>query len=387
MRELIYLDNASTTYPKPETVYQAMDAAGRMAVNAGRGSYGLAREAYQLIEDTREQICRMLHGEPVAEAVLTPSATVACNQVLGGLEWKKGSAVYVTPFEHNAVMRPLYALQKQYEFEIEELAVDSETMTLNQEKIQYQFMRKPPAALIMTHVSNVTGAVIPWQEIGKLAEPYHPVVVIDGSQALGLVPVSLQQTSADFYIFAGHKTLYGPMGVGGYVNHHGKKLKPVLFGGTGSDSLNLEMDLSRTAGYEPGSMNIAAIAGLHAAIEEWRRTPEGEWLKREQSLREFLVKSLSRIPEAILYPPLSGETVGILSFGLEGFSAGDIGILLDQEYHIAVRAGYHCAPFIHKYLKDERNGGTIRVSVGRFTTEAELERLAEAVEEIAELSG
>ena len=163
MRELIYLDNASTTYPKPEAVYRAVDAAGRTAVNAGRGSYGLAREAHQLIEDTREQICGMLHGESVAEAVLTPSATVACNQVLGGLEWEKGSPVYVTPFEHNAVMRPLYALQKQYGFEIEELAVDAESMTLNQEKIQYQFLRKPPAVLIMTHVSNVTGAVIPWQ--------------------------------------------------------------------------------------------------------------------------------------------------------------------------------------------------------------------------------
>ncbi|TGY91524.1 aminotransferase class V-fold PLP-dependent enzyme [Petralouisia muris] len=385
MKESIYLDNASTTYPKPEAVYQAMEKAGRnLAVNAGRGFYGLAREAFQLIEDTREQICRMVHGESVAEAVFTPSATIACNQVLGGLDWKREAVVYVTPFEHNAIMRVLASLQKQYGFEVEELALNRETMTLDTERIRYQFLRKHPTVLVMNHVSNVTGTVIPWQEIGKLAESYHPAVVIDGSQALGLVPVRLQNTAADFYIFAGHKTLYGPLGIGGYVNNHGRRLKPILFGGTGSDSLNLEMDTANVKGYEPGSMNIAAIAGLYAALMECGKASEGEWLEKEQNQREYLVKMLARIPEVILYPPLSGAVAGILSFNLRGFSAGDVGALLDQEYHIAVRTGYHCAPLIHKYLNDEGTGGTVRVSIGRFTKESELERLAEAVEEIAE---
>ncbi len=384
MRELIYLDNASTTFPKPESVYRAMEEAGRhLAVNAGRGSYRLAREAFRLTEDTREEILRLVQGNYGAETVFTPSATIACNQVLGGLNWKPEDVVYVTPFEHNAVIRVLYHLQKQYGFETEELAVDRDSLEPNMEKIRYQFLRKPPAALIMNHVSNVTGAIIPWQHIAELAEEYQPVVVVDGSQALGLVPVCLKHTNADFYIFAGHKTLYGPLGIGGYVSNRRKKLKQILFGGTGSDSLNPEVSPEDVRGYEPGSMNITAIAGLKAAVEEAVCPNPGERLREEQRLRDYLLENLSRIPEIILYPPVHSESAGILSLNIEGYQAEEVGILLDREYGIAVRTGYHCAPLIHKYLRDKEYGGTVRVSLGRFTREKELDLFVEALEEIA----
>lgn len=413
MGDFIYLDYAATTYRKPESVYQAMEEANRcLAVNAGRGSYRLAQNASRLIEETRGQICRLARAEAVAEVVFTPSATIACNQVLGGLEWKKEDVVYVTPFEHNAVMRVLHYLQKKYGFVIEELGIDLETLELDLERIRHQFLRNAPSVLVMTHVSNVTGYVIPWREITKLAEVYQPIVVLDGSQALGLVPVKLQNTAVDFYIFAGHKTLYGPLGVGGYINNHGKKLKQILFGGNGSDSLNLEMAAGDVSGYEPGSMNITAIAGLHAALLECMKIPGGEGLRAEQRLRSYLIEGLQRIPEVVLYSPVEGlwrvpeearctskerqqkvleglqqipeeAVTGILSFNIEGYQAQDAGLLLDEDYNIAVRTGYHCAPLIHKYLKDESYAGTVRVSVGRFTTKEEIDRLIQAVEEIA----
>lgn len=384
MKECIYLDNASTTYPKPESVYRAMEEAGRqLAVNAGRGSYGLSRKAFQMIEETRMEICRFLHGSSEAEVVFTPSATIASNQVLGGLEWKKEDMIYITPFEHNAVVRVLFHLQKQYGFEVEELALDSKNLELDRERIRHQFLQRPPTGLIMTHVSNVTGAIIPWQEIVKLAEKYRPVVVVDGSQALGLVPVKLQNAGADFYIFAGHKTLYGPLGIGGYVSHRSKKLKHVIFGGTGSDSLNPEMSREDIRGYEPGSMNITAVAGLLAAVREFARTSTEERLQEEQRLRRRLLERMEKIPGVILYPPIDQTAAGIVSLNVQGYQAQDVGILLDEEYSIAVRTGYHCAPLIHKYLRDESYGGTVRVSIGRFTTEEELERFAEALEEIA----
>lgn len=380
---MIYLDNASTTYPKPERVYQAMEKAGRtLAVNVGRGSYGLARQAFQLMEETREQICRFAHGNDTAQAVLTPSATIACNQVLGGLEWKREDQVYVTPFEHNAVMRVLYGLQKQYGFEVEELALDPVTLELDQEKISYQFLRKPPTVLVMTHVSNVTGGILPWQEIAELAEKSHPIVILDGAQSLGLVPVTLKNAPVDFYIFAGHKTLYGPLGIGGYINNRGRKLRPVLFGGTGRDSLNLEMGLSEPGGYEPGSRNITAIAGLHAALKEYEQISVKTCLEREQELRRRLIKKLNHLSRIILYNPAGTNVTGILSLNVEGYQAGDVGRVLDIEHQIAVRTGYHCGPLIHKYLKDEGYGGTVRVSLGRFTTEEELELLVEALEEL-----
>lgn len=383
MKEFIYLDNASTTYPKPEAVYQAMEEAGRnYAVNVGRGSYSLARKAFQMVEETRKEICRLVHGSARSEIVFTPSATIACNQVLGGLEWKKADVVYVTPFEHNAVMRVLFHLQKQYGFEMVELAIDPKTLEMDQDRIWHQFLQKSPNVLILTHVSNVTGAIIPWQEIAKLAEKYHPTVVVDGSQALGLVPVCLQDTAVDFYIFAGHKTLYGPLGIGGYINHYGRKLKHVIFGGTGSDSLNLEMSQENSGGYEPGSMNITAVAGLLMAVKESASGIEKR-LQEEQRLRERLLEQLCRIPEVTIYPPVISPVVGIVSLNVEGYQAQEVGILLDEEYHIAVRTGYHCAPLIHKYLKDEMYGGTVRVSIGRFSTEEELDQLVEALGGIA----
>lgn len=380
---MIYLDNASTTYPKPESVYQAMERAGRtLAVNVGRGSYGLARQAFQLVEETRAKICSFVQGNDGAEAVLTPSATIACNQVLGGLEWKKEDQVYVTPFEHNAVMRVLWGLQKRYGFAVEELALNPVTLELDLEKIQYQFLRKAPTVLVMTHVSNVTGAILPWQDVAELAEENHPAVILDGAQSLGLVPVSLRNTPVDFYIFAGHKTLYGPLGIGGYINNRGKKLHPVLFGGTGSDSLNLEMGIQEPEGYEPGSRNITAIAGLYEALKEYEQMPAAAYLQREQELRSILIKKLNHLSRIVLYKPVKTEAAGILSLNVEGYQAGEVGTVLDAEHQIAVRTGYHCAPLIHKYLKDEGYGGTVRVSLGRFTTEEELELLAEALEEL-----
>ncbi len=390
MGRFIYLDNAATTYPKPERVYKAMDEANRrLAVNAGRGSYGLAKKASGMIEQTRKNIVRIAKAEEVAEVVFTPSATLACNQVLGGIDWKKGDVIYVSPYEHNAVMRVLHLLQQQYELEIEELAIEPETLRMDVEKIRYQFSKRPPKAVVMSQVSNVTGYIIPWQTIAKEAKQYEAVVVVDGSQGLGLVPVQLRNAAVDFYIFAGHKTLYGPLGVGGYINNRGKGLKHLLAGGTGSDSLNLEMPEGIT-GYEPGSQNIVAIAGLLEATEEIiAQSEEEQNLKAEQGLCGYLMERLRKIKGVVLYSPIGmddfgiEQRTGILAMNMEGYKAADVGMILDEDYDIAVRTGYHCASLIHKYLKDEDYAGVVRISIGRFNTKEEMDCLVKAVEEIA----
>lgn len=416
---MIYLDNAATTFPKPECVYRAMEEAGRnYGVNAGRGSYALAREASAVIEETREWIKCLSGADSVAEVVFTPSATVACNQVFGGLEWKKEDVVYVSPFEHNAVMRVLHLLQKRYGFAIEELALEEETLELDLEKIRFQFLRKKPTVVAVTHVSNVTGYILPVEEVAKSAAEQGAVVVVDGSQGLGLVPVCLKNLPVDFYIFAGHKTLYGPVGTGGFLQSGRIALKPFLAGGTGSSSLDLEM-YSDVTGLEPGSPNVPAIAGLRAAVAElcgkdmgrmWEsrgelgRAARGEspeeflgkergvaWekvseiLEREQGMTEYLIDRLEKIPGVKLYLPKDRKRrAGIVAFNVEGYLASEVGMLLDEDYGIAVRTGYQCAPLIHKYLRTEEFLGVVRAGVGRFTTEEELEALADAVREIAE---
>jgi len=214
MEKVYYFDNAATTFPKHENVYKAMDEANRdYAVNAGRGAYALARKASEVISETRQQIMELTETENVAEVVFTASATLACNEIFGGIDWKKKRTVYVSPFEHNATMRSLFLYQKRYGFLITELALDEKGMELDQEKIRFQFMREKPDLVVMSHVSNVTGYILPVEEIAASAKEYEAIVVVDGAQALGLVPISLKNSPIDFYVFAGHKTLYGPFGI------------------------------------------------------------------------------------------------------------------------------------------------------------------------------
>ncbi len=386
MEKTLYFDNAATTFPKPEEVYQALDMANReLAVNAGRGSYALARRASQIILDTREALRKLTNASEVAEVVITASATLACNQIFGGMSWSGQEIVYVSPYEHNAVMRVLYQLQMQYGFEIEELGIDTATGMLDLERIAYQFMRKRPSMVVMSHVSNVTGYILPVDEVGKMAKTYAAVIVVDGAQALGLVPVNLKMSPIDFYIFAGHKTLYGPFGTGGFINCRGYRLKPVLAGGTGSDSLNLKMNMETVTGFEPGSPNIPAIAGLLAALQENNSERQKSRYEREQELTQYLLGQLSGIPEVLLYRVAEkAQQIGIVSFNIEGYQASEVGLILDEDFQIAVRTGYQCAPLIHKYLHSDAYAGVVRASIGRFTTTEEIDSLVQAVREIAE---
>ncbi len=380
METCIYFDNAATTFPKPEEVYKAMDRVNRQeAVNAGRGSYALARKAAALISDTRKAILKLAEADEVAEVVFTASATLASNQIFGGLEWSSEDVVYVTPYEHNAIVRVLYALQKKYHFEIVLLERKEGSLELDLEKIQFQFSRKPPTVLAMTHVSNTIGSIVPVKELADLAKKYDAITVVDGAQALGLIPVSLKQMQIDFYIFAGHKTLYGPFGIGGFIRQKTVKLLPYLAGGTGSDSLNPEMFLGDEPVLEAGSPNLVAIAGLYAAVQTLH--PE-KLLQREQELTAYLTTQLRTIPRVILYTP--HNHVGIVAFNLEGYQSADVGMILDEDYNIAVRTGYQCAPYIHDVLEDKEHLGIVRASIGRYTTKEEIALLVKAVREIAE---
>ena len=391
MENVIYLDNAATTFPKSECVYERMNQVNRTcAVNSGRGAYGLAAQAASILKDTREQLLKLAGAEKVAEVVFTASATLASNQIFGGITWNKEDVVYVSPFEHNAIMRVLHKHQKELGFEIEELALDEKSLELDLEKIHFQFIRKKPDYVVMSHVSNVTGYILPIQEVAQMAKEQNALVVVDGAQALGLIPISLKHLPVDFYIFAGHKTLCGAFGVGGYIKNSSYQLKPFLAGGTGSDSLNLNMPDSAPEAFEPGSPNIVAIAGLQASIEELRSIIEKEgnpayFLETEQELTEDMVEKLQRIGEVELYLPQNRKYhAGIIAFNIAGLKAADVGMILDQDYNIAVRTGHQCAPLISKYLHNEDYAGVVRASVGRFTTKEEIDTFVRAVREIAE---
>ena len=376
---MIYLDNAATTFPKPEEVYAAMDHTNRnRAVNAGRGSYRLAREASVLIKETKDLIRKLVNGDNGTRVIFSPSATIAMNQVVQGIALPDNSTVYVSPYEHNAVARTIHVLEKKKNIKLKLLSLKEDTLQIDLEKMKYEFSKDKPSAVFCTHVSNVTGYILPVQDIFEEARKYECINVLDSAQSLGLLEVDAKKMAVDIIVFAGHKTLYGPLGIGGFINVKNVPLDEVIVGGTGSDSLNLNMPADSEGKYEAASSNVIAIAGLNAAINCLNQK---QMYEIEHQLTTYLVNRLKEIPEITLYvPEMSKEHIGVVSFSLDGYNSEDVGFILDEDYDIAVRTGYHCAPFIHKYLKDIDKLGTVRVSIGQYTTKSDIDELVDALE-------
>ncbi len=380
---MIYLDNAATTFPKPESVYSEMDRVNRTCcVNAGRGSYKLAREASSIISETKQLLRQLVHADVDVPVVLSPSVTIAMNQIINGYSWREGATIYVSPYEHNAVARTLEKLKKTHNVNILLLPINENTLEIDLDATQYDFGKNTPDAVFCTHVSNVTGYVLPVKEIFNLAKQYNALTVLDSAQSLGLIPIDSNDIYADLIAFTGHKTLYGPFGIGGFMNPGHVILDVFLTGGTGSDSLNLEMPSGEEGRYEAASSNLTAIAGLRAAIKELDVDAS---LKHEQQLTRRLVDGLNKIPGVKIYGySTEDQSVGIVSFTVDGYKSEDVGMILDEDYEIAVRTGYHCAPFIHNYLKDEKALGTVRVGIGQFTTVEDIDKLIQAIIDIIE---
>lgn len=377
---MIYLDNAATTFPKPEVVYDAMDKANReYAVNAGRGSYKTAREASRIIAETKQLLRNLVKVDISAAVVFAPSITIALNQIICGLKMRDGATVYVSPYEHNAVARTVHRIALEKKLLVKEIPINESDLSIDLEKMKYEFTKDRPEFVFCTHVSNVTGYILPVEEIFTEAKKYDAVTVLDSAQSLGLIDVVASIMKADIIAFAGHKTLYGPLGIGGFINVTGVPLDTFITGGTGSDSLNLDMPMG-DAHYEAGSSNIIAIYGLNAALSCLNVKDNYE---KEKKLTEYVLHRLSSI-KGIDVVRYAAETqqIAVVSFIVAGYKAEDVGTILDEDYDIAVRTGYHCAPYIHKYLNDGKSLGTIRVGIGQFSTKEDVEKLITALLDI-----
>jgi cysteine desulfurase family protein len=374
MEKTIYLDNAATTFPKPNRVYEDMDMFYRnFGVNAGRGSYRLARDASKIIDETRNKLASLVNYERVEKVIFTSSATIALNQIIGGLKWSENKTVYVTPFEHNAVMRPLEYIKEKFDIKIEVIPFDPVTFELNIEELNLKFSRKFPDFIFMSHVSNATGFILPVEEIIQAAEKYDSVITLDCSQSMGLIPVDIKKIKADYFVFAGHKTLYGPFGIGGFIDNSKTKLSEFIIGGTGSDSLNLKMPDMYPAKYEAASPNILSIAGLNSALDWLNDIGIDNIREKEVKLTRALIEGLKGIDSVKMYLPENlNNHIGIVSLNVEGYNPTELGQILDQDYNIAVRTGYHCAPILHNFINTENKGGTVRISLGYFNNEEEV---------------
>lgn len=377
---MIYLDNAATTFPKPERVYTALETANReLSFNAGRGSYKAARAASAIIDDTKNRLLSLFHATGYADIVFTPSVTHALNQVLNGLDLTGNSVIYVSPYEHNAVARTVYQLSVNSGASVKMLPLTKD-LQIDLEKAKYQFSINSPSVVILNALSNVTGYILPVAEIFLMAKEYGAITVLDAAQAAGLIALDMPALNADVLCFAGHKTLMGPFGIGGFLIKHGITLKKVLTGGTGSASLTLDMPEEAPGRYEASSTNVVAIAGLNASL---KGLDINEHRKTLRELTEYLLEALNGIPSVNLMGTFdTDKTLGIVSFVVEGYQSDEVGIILDDEYDIAVRTGYHCAPYIHDYLGDKPYHGTIRIGIGQFNTKEDIDALISAIKSL-----
>lgn len=378
---MIYLDNGATTFPKPACVYDAVDTFGRTgAVNAGRGAYQAAREATAMIRRVKEQLISLCDARDQAEVFLAPSVTVALNQIICGQRWTAGAAAYVSPYEHNAVLRPLDLLRRRVGIRVLELPL-AEDLSIDLEATARMFAEDPPAFVSVTAVSNVTGYILPAREIFLLAKEYGAFTLLDAAQAMGLLKLRFGQLRADAVAFAGHKTLYAPFGIAGALVRNGVDLEEFITGGNGHQSLSLEMPRYMPDKLESASTNTVAVAGLQASLE-WLKTVRP--MQAERALMEHLLPRLETIPGLILYRAPGGmeRQAGVVSLNLEGFRANEVAAILDNRHGIAVRAGHHCAALIHRHLKDKPYDGTVRVSLSVFTTAEELDTLVSALKAI-----
>lgn len=377
---MAYFDNAATTYPKPDRVYSFMDAFYRKCGgNVGRGDYGIAKSAGALVADTRTHLQELLHC-PAKQVVFTPTATIALNIILQGLCMMGMKNFYISPFEHNAVTRTLHHFENTGEINVTQLAVTSD-FRYDLEKIRYQFDDCKPDVVVVSHASNVIGLIAPAAEIFELAKKYGSYTVLDMSQTAGLVDCDVGRTTFDFAVFAGHKTLYGPTGISGFVMKPEIQLPAVLFGGTGYDSANQNMPDSLPERYEMGTSNIAGIAGLNAALQWSQEIGLQKIFEHEQQNRKKLLDILSQYDFiTVVGNSPEQQYVGIVSCLFEGISSDVAGNLLSKQ-GVSVRTGLHCAPLAHKFL-GTYPAGTIRFSVGYFASEDDYKALVEALDYI-----
>lgn len=379
---MAYFDNAATTYPKPECVYTDMDQYYRVnGASAGRGSYEKAISTNQLISDTRRRLRSILRC-PAKQVVFTPTATIALNIILQGLLQDKRKTVYITPFEHNAVTRTLYPYETSNRAKVLQLKVNSQ-LQYDLDGIIQQFDKCPPDILIMSHASNVCGLIAPVEELSVLGKRYGATIVVDMAQTAGLISSNTGLETIDFAVFAGHKTLYGPTGVSGFVMKPDIELAPVLFGGTGYESANQNMPLSIPERFEIGTMNSLGIAGLNSALRWIEETGIERIREQEQRNRLRLIEILSeyRFIQTIGITE-DNQYVGVVSVVIDGVSSDSCGSIFDR-LGISVRTGLQCAPLAHQFLGTYPSG-TVRFSVSYFTQEKDFQELNQALSYIKE---
>jgi cysteine desulfurase/selenocysteine lyase len=379
--EIIYLDNAATTFPKPREVLQRMaDAYANFGVNPGRSGYDLCLVAGDLIVETRRALTAFFGGKTAERLVFAANATDALNLAILGV-LKPGDHAISTTIEHNSVIRPLNHLRRDQRVEVEFVPVERDGR-VDPDEVAGRF--KPNTRLVVVnHGSNVIGTIQPVEEIGRRCRERGILLLVDAAQTAGVIPIDVEAMCVDLLAFTGHKSLLGPTGTGGLLVRDGVEVRPTRFGGTGVHSahpFHLEEYPYRL---EAGTGNVLGIAGLHFALEYLAKRGIAEIHRQEMELFARLQEGLAQIEGVTLHGTTSLEhRLPVLSFTVAGRDPADVGVLLDADHNVAARTGLQCAPLIHEQMGTAPRG-TVRLSLGPMNVRTDVEAAIAAVSEIA----
>jgi len=376
---MVYLDNAATTFPKPPCVAAAMHRfMTEIGANPGRAAHRLAVEAGHVVGDARESVARLFGVPDPLRVVFTLNATEAINVVVHGM-LNPGDHVVTSGMEHNAVMRPLrMAENRGVTVSVVPCACDGQ---LDPDDVA-RSVRSETRLIIMTHASNVTGTILPVAEVAEIARARDVLFAVDAAQTAGSVPIDLADVPIDFFVFSGHKGLYGPHGTGGMVigdRVDPAAVRPLKTGGTGSRSAHADQPDFLPDRFESGTPNAPGLAGLGSAVRYLLDVGVENIRDHERGLLQLLLDGLAHTENVTIHGPGRAETTtATVSFTIDGVSASDAALRLDDEFDVLCRVGLQCAPCAHRTM-DTFPDGTIRFGLGYFNTASDINRGLEGV--------
>lgn len=376
---MIYLDNGATSYPKPRVMTAAMEECMlRYCGNPGRSGHQMSMKTGEEVYRARRKIAHFFQIEKAEQIVFTKNTTEALNLGIKGV-LSAGDHVITTSMEHNSVLRPLKALEKKG---VCQSVIRADRQGLITVSDIEKTIRPNTKLIILTAASNVTGGKMPLTEVGCLAKKRGILFMVDGAQGAGCMELNVGRQNIDLLAFPGHKGLLGPLGTGGLYVRPGVRIEPLLEGGTGTESKSRLQPREFPEGFEAGTVNAPGIIGLGCSTGFVEKIGVDVIAQYEESLIAYLDACLDNMPGVIRYGPDAAQKTGITLFNIEGIAAEEVTAILNAQYGIAVRGGYHCAGLAHKTIGTWELGG-VRVSVGPFTTRAQMEKLTDAVWQIS----
>jgi len=377
---LVYLDNAATSWPKPPGVVEAMERSMReSAANPGRGSHAMAVKASRAVFEARKRLAKLFRVGNPNDIAFALNTTHALNLAIQGF-LQPGDHVVATSIEHNSVRRPLEMMKRRFGVETTYVETDSKGF-LNGKDVEAA-MTERTKLIAVSHSSNLLGTIAPIAELGELARRKGAKLLVDAAQSAGTLPIDVEAMGVDLLAFPGHKGLLGPQGTGGLYIRPDLELEPLLHGGTGSRSEDPEQPTVRPDRYEAGTPNTVGLAGLAEGVRfVLQETPEAIH-RKELELTFELMEGLSGIDGIqLLGPDIGTERTAIVSFRKEGIDSSELAFLLDRQYGIAVRSGFHCTPLGHRSAGTYETGA-VRASPGYFTSKSDIVTMVNAVKEI-----